>query len=151
MIRNLWTNSIMFLCVFICNTIKVNHFWIVLLYHTLNLFYLLNHCLFHMHLFLLIDCILLSWFELKAILLIFSGKTLCFSLVNLCLSLILIDWIFLILYDFLKDYSNYDNFFSKLFTFLKLICFETMFIISKFKFSLYENLFVPFISMTVAC
>ena len=151
MIRNLWPNSIMFLYVFIDNTIKVNHFWIVLLYHILNLFYLLNHCLFHMHLFLLIDCILLSWFELKAILLIFSGKTLCFSLVNLCLSLILIDWIFLILYDFLKDYPHYDNFFSKLFTFFKLICFETMFIISKFKFSLYEKFFVPFISMTVVC
>ena len=151
MIRNLWPNSIMFLYDFIDNTIKVNHFLIVLLCHTLNLFYLLDHCLFHMHLFLLIDCILLSWFELKAILLIFSGKTLCFSLVNLCLSLILIDWIFLILYDFLKDYPHYDNFFSKLFTFFKLICFETMFIISKFKFSLHEKFFVPFISMTVVC
>ena len=31
-----------------------------------------------------IDCILLSSFELKAILLVSSIKTLCFSLLNLC-------------------------------------------------------------------
>ena len=52
-----------------------------------NLFYIPEIRLFHMHMHVSaesIDCILLSSFELKAMLLISSVKTLCFLLLNLC-------------------------------------------------------------------
>ena len=52
-----------------------------------NLFYIPEICLFHTHMHVStesIDCILLSSFELKAMLLISSVNTLCFLLLNLC-------------------------------------------------------------------
>ena len=73
---------------YVLNIIKMNHFCSVLLY-----FYTLLISSFLLTISLLvpyayvstksIDCILLLSFELKAILLIFSVKTLCFSLLNL--------------------------------------------------------------------
>ena len=78
----------MFFHVFFCNIVKVNHF--------LHCSIILLHLFFsflHIKSFLVpyaflstesIDCILLSSFKLKAILLISSVKTLCLSLLNLC-------------------------------------------------------------------
>ena len=81
----------MFFYIFFCKIIKVNHFS----YRFITLLYLISSfsltrffCLFHMHVFHMyiepIDCILLSSFELKAVLLISSVKILCLSLLNLC-------------------------------------------------------------------
>ena len=78
----------MFFYVFFCNLIKVKQFWfcfIILLHlissslHTRSLFVPYAYVSIES-----IDCILLSSFELKAILLIYSVKTLCLSLLNLC-------------------------------------------------------------------
>ena len=65
---------------------KLIIFCIVLLdcYIKSFLYHLLNLCLFHVHMFLSTDCILLSLVELKAILWISSVKILCLSLWNLC-------------------------------------------------------------------
>ena len=73
--------------VFFCNIIKVKHFRIVLLYCYIWFFlsYILNLYSSYMHVSIKsIDCILLSSSELKAILLITSVKTICFSFLNLC-------------------------------------------------------------------
>ena len=87
MIMKLWPIWIMFFYVFFCN-IKVNHF--------LHCFIVLLHLIspfLHTRSFLVpyayvsiesIDCTLLLSFKVKAILLIFSIKTLCLSLLNLC-------------------------------------------------------------------
>ena len=85
---DLWHIWIMFLYVFFWKIIKVNHF----LYHFIILLHLISSFSFTRS-FLVpyayvsvesVDCILLSSFELKAILLISSVKTLCLSLLNLC-------------------------------------------------------------------
>ena len=108
MIRNLWLIWITFSHVFFCNIIKVNH----LLYRFIILLHLISSFSFTRSLLVpyayvsieSIDCILLSSFELKAILLISSVKTLCFSLLciwcvcNISLLLFMISlWLFLIL------------------------------------------------------
>ena len=90
MIRNLRPIWIMLLYVFFYN-VKLILFCIVLLYCRISslLFKLLDLFSFHMHMFLYvsiesIDCIFLSSFEVKTILLISSLKALCLSLLNLC-------------------------------------------------------------------
>ena len=62
------------------------HCFIILLHLDSPFFYLSELCSFRMYIFLpnQVNCILLSSFELKAILLISSVKTLCVSLLNLC-------------------------------------------------------------------
>ena len=78
----------LFLLSFPYNVIKVDHFlyrFIILLHHisllSLTKFLLVPYAYVSIE---SIDCILLSSFELKAILLIYSVKTLCLSLLNLC-------------------------------------------------------------------
>ena len=80
---------IMFFYVFICEIINVKYSGIVFI-----ILYSLIFSFLHIRSLLvpyapvsieLIDCILLSSFELKSILLISLGKTLCLSLLNLCL------------------------------------------------------------------
>ena len=81
-------NSDYVLLCFFCNIIKVNQF----LYHFIILLHLISS--FSLTRYLLIayayvsiesiDCILLLLFELSAILLISSLKTLCLSVLNLC-------------------------------------------------------------------
>ena len=78
----------MLIFVFFCNIIKVNQ----VLYRFITLLYLISSFLLPRSLLIpytyvsvkSINCILLSSFELKAILLISSVKTLCLSLLNLC-------------------------------------------------------------------
>ena len=83
----LWSIWIIFFYVFFYNIIKVNHFlycFIILL--LLISSFSLTRTLLVPYAYVSIesiDCILLSSFELKAILLISSVKT-CFSLLNLC-------------------------------------------------------------------
>ena len=78
----------MFFCFFFYNIIKVNHFLdcFIILLHLISWFSL-TKSLFVLYAWVSIesiDCILLSSFELKAIVLISSVKILCFSLLNLC-------------------------------------------------------------------
>ena len=74
--------------VFFYNIIKINHFLylFIILLHLISSFPLTISLLVpYAYLSIeLIDCILLSSFELKAILFISSVKTLCLSLLNLC-------------------------------------------------------------------
>ena len=87
MVRNLWLIWIMFFHIFICDIIRVKHSDFV---------FIILSCLFNSFLHIrslrvpyacvsieLIDCILLSSFELQAIFLTSSIKT-CISLLNLC-------------------------------------------------------------------
>ena len=64
----------------------------------------------------LTNCILSSSLALKAVLLIYSGNTLCFSLLNLCcdfnINLLLFIILLYCLYDFLEQYLRQDYFFS---------------------------------------
>ena len=78
----------LFLLSFPYNVIKVDHFlyrFIILLHHisllSLTKFLLVPYAYVSIE---SIDCILLSLFELKAILLISSVRTLCLSLLKLC-------------------------------------------------------------------
>ena len=78
----------LFLLSFPYNVIKVDHFlyhFIIMLHHisslSLTKFLLVLYAYVSIE---SIDCILLSSFELKAILLISSVKTLCLSLLKLC-------------------------------------------------------------------
>ena len=85
---NLWEIWIMFFYISLCNIVKVNH-----LLHRFVILLHLNSC-FSLTRSLLIpcsyvsiesfDCILLSLFELNAILLICSVKNFCLSILNLC-------------------------------------------------------------------
>ena len=103
MIRNLSPIWITFFYVFFCNIINVNNFlyrFIILLHLTSS--FLLTRSLLVPYAYVSIesnDCILLSSFELNAILLISLVNTLCLSLLNLCFN---IDLLFLI--DFLKSF-----------------------------------------------
>ena len=79
-----------FFYVFVCKIIKVNHlskfYQCIILLHLLSSFPL-TRSLFIRYAYVSIesmDCILLSSFELKAILLTSSVKTLCLSLLNFC-------------------------------------------------------------------
>ena len=86
MIRKLWRACIMLFYLFFCNIIRVNYYlycFIVLL-HVISSFSLTRSLLVP-YTYVSIestDCILLSSFELKAILLISSTKILCLSLLN---------------------------------------------------------------------
>ena len=81
------TNLDYFFYVFFCNIIKVNHFFVLFYYIvTLNHFFTPNRSLLILYAYVSIesnDCIFLSSFELNAIILISSVKTLCISLLNL--------------------------------------------------------------------
>ena len=88
MIRNLWSIWIIFFGVFFCNIIKINNFLyrFIILLHSVSS-YSITRTLPVPYTYVSIKsiaCILLSLFELKAILLISSVKTLCLSLLNLC-------------------------------------------------------------------
>ena len=88
MVRNLWSIWIMFFYVFFWNIIKVNHFLYrcIMLLHLISSFSL-TRSLVAPYAYVSIesvDWILLSSFQLIAILLISSVKTLCLSLLNLC-------------------------------------------------------------------
>ena len=88
MIKNVQPIQIMFFYVFFCNIIQVNRF----LYRFIILLHLISSFPFTRSLFVpyayvsiaSIDSILLSSYELKAILLISPVKTLCLALLNLC-------------------------------------------------------------------
>ena len=104
MIRNLWPISIMFFYILFRNITKDNHF----LYHFIILLHLVSSFSLVRSLLLpyayvsikSIDCILLSSFELKEILLISSVKTLCLSLLDLCCICSINLLFFGIIYDF---------------------------------------------------
>ena len=88
MIGNLWPIWIILFYVFFYNIIKVNHFLyqFIILLHLIS-FLSLTKLLLVPYAYVSIesiDCILLSSFELKAILLISSVKTFCLSLLSLC-------------------------------------------------------------------
>ena len=88
MVRNFWPIYIMFFFVFFCNIIKVNQFlyFFIILLHLISSFLLTRYFLIPYAYASMesIDCIYLSSFELKSILIIFSVKTLCHSLLNFC-------------------------------------------------------------------
>ena len=88
MIKNVWPIWIMFFSVFFCNIIKVNHFLydFIILLHLISSFSTTRTLLVtYAHVSIKsIDCILLSSFELKAILLVSSVKPLRLPLLNLC-------------------------------------------------------------------
>ena len=114
MVRNLWPIWIMFYYVF--NIIKVNHF----LYRFIILLHLFSSLSLTKSLLVpyayvsieSIDCTFLSSFELRAILLISSVKTLCFLLlivpftVFLILILILFNIFNTVFYKFLMIFFN---------------------------------------------
>ena len=79
--------NIMFFYVFVCNIIKVNHFvyGFIILLQLISSFSLTRSLLVPYANVSVesIDCILLSWFEPKAIFFISSVETLCLSLLNL--------------------------------------------------------------------
>ena len=84
MVRNLCPVWVVF---FFGNIIKVKHFYNVSLYCYLLFFSLHSRFLLVSYAYVSIepiDCMLLSTFELKAILLVSSVKILCFPLLNLC-------------------------------------------------------------------
>ena len=81
--KDFWPIWIKFFYVFFCNIIKVKYF----LYRFIILLHLISSFSFTRSLLVpykSTDCILLSSFELKSILLIFSVKSLCLSLLNPC-------------------------------------------------------------------
>ena len=85
---NLWEIYIMFFYISFCNIVKVNHLLhrFVILLHLISSFSLTRSLLIP-YAYVSIesfDCILLSSFELNAILLICSVKKLCLSILNLC-------------------------------------------------------------------
>ena len=85
---NLWEIWIMFFYISFCNIVKVNHLLhrFVILLHLISSFSLTRSLLIP-YAYVSIesfDCILLSSFELNAILLICSVKKLCLSILNLC-------------------------------------------------------------------
>ena len=88
MIRNLWPLWIMFFYVFFYKIIKVNTvlYRFIILLHIISYFLLIRPLIVSYTYVSIesIDCILLSLFELKAILLISSVRTLCLSLLKLC-------------------------------------------------------------------
>ena len=87
MIRNLWPISILFFYVFFYNIIKVNYFLycFIIFLHLISSFSCTTSSLVAYGCVSIesIDCILLSSFKLKAIVLISSVKALCLSL-SLC-------------------------------------------------------------------
>ena len=88
MIRNLCPVWILFSYFFLCNIIKVNKFLysFIILLHLISSFLLTKSLLVPYGYISIesIDCILLSLFELRAVLLISSIKSLCLSLLDLC-------------------------------------------------------------------
>ena len=87
MVTNFWPICAMFLYVFFYNIIKINFLYcFIILLHLISSFLHTRSSLF-LYVYVSIEsisCILLSSFELEAILSISSVKSLCFSLLNLC-------------------------------------------------------------------
>ena len=107
-----WSILIVFFYVFFWNTVKINHFCIVLLYCYIYFFFFL-HIRSSLVLYACIcisiesiDCIFLSSSKLNTILLTSSVNTLCFTLLNLCCDLNIIQFLLWILHDFLDDYLH---------------------------------------------
>ena len=88
MIRNLWPKWIMFLYAFFCNTIKVNHFCIIILLCCYKEFLsLVARSLLILYVYASIEFAghtLLSLLALNPILLTYSVNTLRFLLQNIC-------------------------------------------------------------------
>ena len=88
MVRNLWPIWIMFFYISFCKIIKFNHFLyrFITLLHLISSFSLTRSLLVpYVYVFIeSIDCILLSSFKAKEILLMFSVKAICLSLLNSC-------------------------------------------------------------------
>ena len=150
MMRNSWPIWIKLFYVFLCNIIKINLLFVSILLHLISSF-LLTRSLLDPHEYVSmesIDCILLSSFELKQILLTASVKTLSLSLSNIC-CVFNIDLSFFMnsLYFFMTIYVNLI-FFQIIYFILKLSCFSTVFIIFKFKFSFHDTLFVPIVFLS---
>ena len=108
---------IMYFCLFFHNIMKSNNFCIILLYcHICSLLFHFTRSLFVPYAYEPNDCILLSSFELKAILLISAAKTLCLSLLNICpvfnINLLFFHGIFIIFFETI--YVNFI-FFSRCF------------------------------------
>ena len=86
-----------------------------------------------------IDCILLSSFELRAIVLISSAKILCLSLLNIChvFNINLSFFYEFFIFSFVAKETTYVHFifFYIIYFILNLRCFQIVFII--FKFSLF--------------
>ena len=124
----------MLFCFFFCNIIKVNYFLyrFIILLHLISSFsvtisLLVPHAYFSIE---STDCILLSSFELKAILLISSVKKLCLSLLNLCCVfninlLFLMNSLCFLLWQKYGSLANLCQFYFFLdgLSFLKLSCF----------------------------
>ena len=124
----------MLFCFFFCNIIKVNYFLyrFIILLHLISSFsvtisLLVPHAYFSIE---STDCILLSSFELKAILLISSVKKLCLSLLNLCCVfninlLFLMNSLCFLLWQKYVSLANLCQFYFFLdgLSFLKLSCF----------------------------
>ena len=111
-IRNSWPIWIMLFYVFLCNIIKVNHFVcrFIILLHFISSFSLTRSLLVP-YAYVSIesaDFIILSSFELKAILLISSVKLLPLLLLNLCYVFEIDLLFFMNYYDFFK--TIYNNF-----------------------------------------
>ena len=102
--------------------------------------------MFQIHVFIKsIDCILLSSFEIKRILLISSVKTLYLSLLNLC-CVFNINWLFFYEFDMVFFETIHVNFiFSYIIYFIiKLSCLKKLFAFFKFIFSFYDTPFFAF-------
>ena len=137
MIRNLQVIWIMSSSVLLCNIIKVNHF----LYHFIILLHLISS--FSLTGSLVVpyayvslestDSMLLLSFELNAILLTSSVKTLRLSLLNLSC---VFDIDLLFFYEFSMTFFKticFNFIFFQTFFILKFSCFKTVFIIVTFK------------------
>ena len=144
MVRNFCPIWIMLFYVFICD-IKVKHSGIVFIILSCLIFSFLHiGSLLFPYAYVsvkLIDCILLSSFELEAILSISWVKRLCLSLLNLCydfnIRLFFIN-------PFLRKCTSSFIFSSCQFYYIfHWRCPLTVIVISKFKFSFYDT-FVPF-------
>ena len=112
MIRNFQPTWIMFFDIFICDIIKVSYCFIILsrlIFSFLHISSLHVPCAYVS--IKSIDCILLSSFELKAILLITSVKTLCHSLLNLCCAFNFFSFYKFFLISFKTAYINSYLFF----------------------------------------
>ena len=125
-IRNLWPIWVMFIYVFFCNIIKVNHFLysFIMLLHLISSFSLTRSSLVP-YAYVSVesnDCIPLSSFELNAALLISSVKSLWISLLNLC-CVFYINLLFLMMI-FSIFFAKSPYFLSKIVPLLKAIVWE---------------------------
>ena len=118
MAKNLWPVLVIFIYIFFGNIIKVNHFSIFLLYCYVKflLFYILNLCLFRIHIFYRFNWLysfIIIWTSNNLV--NFFSEKLCLSLLNPCcifnIDLLLFRnswWFSLILYIILYYILHYN-------------------------------------------